>query len=352
MNILIVAPSFKILGGVANHYLGLHDHWRFKINYIFQGKRKKIPAYFTLVPDYFNFIFKLIFYKFDCIIINPSLRKYQLKRDSIYLRIARFFKKPVITFIHGWDDDVANQFINKPSWFVKNFGKSAFIYCLYSKFRDELLRMGIKCPVLLTTTKVSDKLIENFDINKRIGKVNNLLFLARLEANKGIFITLDIFKNLKEKYPNLTLTICGSGSAEISAKEYVKNNSLQNVYFKGKVSGNKLIKVFEEADVYILPTSHGEGMATSVLEAMAFGLPVVTRPIGGINDFFKNGIMGELVESLDPKEFEKIILNLINNPEKTKMISHFNYEYARSRFMASKVVKQFETDIINHSKDY
>ena len=347
MNLLIVVPSFKILGGVANHYMGLHPHWTYYVKYCLQGKRTNLPAVVTLIPDFIGFILRLIFTKVDVVILNPSLRNYQLSRDSIYCKIARFFGKPVVTFIHGWDPKVAEHLIENPKKFLNSFGKSKFIYCLYSKFKEDLLKMGVKCPVYLTTTKVTDKLIEDYNIKTRTGKIKNLLFLARLEENKGIFILLDSYKILKEKYPDISLTICGTGSAETQAKEYVKKYVLKDVDFKGNVKGEKLIEAFKKADIYILPTTHGEGMATSILEAMAFGLPIISRPVGGVNDFFENGRMGYLIESLNPEDYAKYIEKLIQNPILTKDISFYNHEYAVARFLASKVTQKFEIDLSN-----
>ena len=44
-------------------------------------------------------------------------------------------------------------------------------------------------------------------------------------------------------------------------------------------------------------------MPTVVLEAMAFGLPILTRNVGGLVDFFKNDKMGFITDSLEPKDF-------------------------------------------------
>lgn len=48
--------------------------------------------------------------------------------------------------------------------------------------------------------------------------------------------------------------------------------------------GEDIVKAYERGDIYILLSYH-EGMPTSVLEAMAFGLPIITRPVGGVVDF-------------------------------------------------------------------
>ena len=101
------------------------------------------------------------------------------------------------------------------------FGKSAFFYVLYSKFKDKLESFKIQVPVLLTTTKVSDDLVKYFDVKSRNVEIRELLFLARVEKNKGIMTTIEGFKELKKKHRFLKLSICGTGTALESAKKYV-----------------------------------------------------------------------------------------------------------------------------------
>lgn len=345
MNILIVVPSFKILGGVANHYMGLHPHWKNHISYCVYGKRPHMPAILCLIPDYLLFVFKLLFCKVDLVIVNPSLRSYQLKRDAVYLRTAKFFGKKVVTFIHGWDYDVASQFEKNPSWFQRNYGKSQFIYVLCSDFKQSLKKMKLNIPIVLTSTKVSDALVENFNIRTREGKIHQILFLARVEKSKGIFVTLDAFALLKAQNPNLKLSICGSGSALEEAKQYVAEHDIADVIFHGNISGEQIKKQFKESDLYILPTTHGEGMATSILEAMAFGLPIVSRPVGGVKDFFIDEKMGVLTESLCPEDYAEIISRMIGNPQSVKAMSEMNHEYAMKHFLASAVAKKYEKDV-------
>lgn len=343
-----MVPSFRVLGGVSNHYKGLHPHWKMPFTYVTLGKRPGIPAYVTLVPDFLCYLFKLAFGGVETVVVNPSLRTYQLKRDAVYVRAARLFGKKIVTFIHGWDDLKAEEIIGSPESFVSTFGKSNIIYVLYSGFREKLLAAGVKAPVLLTTTKVADSLLHGFDIKSRTGKVDTLLFLARVELNKGIMIALEAFKILKEEYPHLKLSVCGSGAAESEAKDYVERNGLSGVAFHGALSGDALVRQFRESDVYLLPTTHGEGMATSVLEAMAFGLPVITRPMGGVRDFFIDRQMGRLTESLDPADYAAMIKHMIEHPRETERMSVVNHEYAAGRFLASKVAESIERDVTKY----
>src|SRR5690606_23699216 len=128
---------------------------------------------------------------------------------------------------------------------------------------------------------------------------------------------LEAYLEVKSKYPNATFTIAGNGAKLEEAKEFVRKNNLQDVRFLGNISENELINVFSKASIYILP-SHSEGMPTSVLEAMAFGIPIISRPVGGLVDFFEEGKMGFLFESLDPRDYAKSIIYLLENPQECK----------------------------------
>lgn len=345
MKVLIITPSWKILGGVANHYKGMAPYWKENIKYLFQGKRVHIPAIFTILPDYLKFVATLLYDRPNVVIVNPSLRWYQLVRDSVYVVIALMFRIKVVTFIHGWDPNVAETISRYPLFFNLTFGKSAFFYVLYSKFKDKLESFKIQVPVLLTTTKVSDDLVKYFDVKSRNVEIRELLFLARVEKNKGIMTTIERFKELKKKHPFLKLSICGTGTALESAKKYVQDNALKDVAFWGNVSGKDLVMRFEQADIYVLPTTHGEGMATSVLEAMAFGLPILTCPVGGINDFFEESKMGFFIR---PNSVDDIVQKtewLMSHPNNFKEIVDNNFLFAKKHFLASSVVKRFETDL-------
>jgi glycosyltransferase involved in cell wall biosynthesis len=78
------------------------------------------------------------------------------------------------------------------------------------------------------------------------------------------------------------------------------------------------------------------------VEAMAFGLPVVTRPVGGLVDFFENGKHGFLIESQEPQIFADRIERLYTDSELYNTIAQYNYRYAQEKLLASKAVERLE----------
>lgn len=341
MKIIINTPSIReSRGGVANHFKGLKDFWNEDVSYNIIGDRNGIPGFMIFPFDLIKFYIKCSFKRPDVIVLNPSLGKTALQRDAVFLKVARFFKIDVMVIFHGWNKDLEKSISNNPKWFLKNYGKATAFFVLANEFKVKMQEWGIKNPILLTTTKVDDNLVSNFNIKDKKYDYN-ILFLARVEKAKGIFIVLKAFKNILKKYPDSKLTIAGDGSSLQDAEDFVKENLISNITFTGKISGNTLKSVFKNNSIYILPTTHGEGMPTSILEAMAFGLAIITRPVGGVNDFF-NKKMGVLINELDTKPYENVIIDLLNSPKKLNDMGHYNYSFAKDHFLASRVASLLE----------
>jgi len=346
MKILINTPDLsKHGGGVTNHYKGLKPYWPFKVKYNAVGKRKGIPGPIILVYDYIKFIFLCVFGKYDIILLNPSLIGRAIKRDALFLKIAHWFKINTVVFIHGWNEELAKKISVNPQNFVRQYNKADRIIVLASIFKERLIKWGISIPISLSTTKVNDQLLEGFNYKKNSSN-QTILFLARVEENKGIMIALKAFKEVIKYYPDARFKIAGNGNALGKAKQFVEKESLEKVEFLGNISGENLKNTFSQATIYILPTTHGEGMPTSILEAMAFGLPIVSRPVGGLVDFFEEGKMGYLLESLNPKDYSEKLIALLNNSEICDSIAHYNHIYAKNNFMASQVALNLE-NILN-----
>jgi glycosyltransferase involved in cell wall biosynthesis len=341
MKILVTTPDTGLLGGVSNHYKGLKPFWKESVTYHFIAGRRKIPGIILFPFDLLFLFLRLSFNSYDVVLLNPSLRKSALIRDAVFLRVASFFNLKKVVFFHGWSETVASDISKSPAGFLRKYRYADAFLVLASSFKKQIEKWGIASPVYLTTTKFDDKLVNDFDFSCKNFN-STLLFLARIEKEKGIFIALEAFKRLQADFPDFKMKVVGNGKALKQAVEFAYNNELQNVEFLGALSGEDLISAFRESDIYILPT-WGEGMPASVLEAMAFGLPVITRPVGGIVDFFETPKMGYLIESKSVNDFYEAIFQLLSDKDRLTEISRYNHQYALRNFAASKVAGTLES---------
>lgn len=344
MKILINTPNIHGLGGVANHYLGLKPYWTENVRYLSLGSKRWRTVLTPLTV--IRYAWRLLTFRPDVVLLNPSLGKGALTRDFFYLRLAKAFGRKVAVFIHGFSWDYART--ARWPWIARHLNRADGVIVLAQAFKDELQRRGVTAPVFLSTTKVADSLVEGFDADRRTGRVNNLLFLSRIERAKGVYETADTFALLKQTYKDLTLTFVGDGSELAALKAYVRAKGIAGIRFTGGLSGGALRHEYEIADFFCC-SSHGEGMPTVVLEAMAFGLPVLTRAVGGVCDFFEDGRMGRITTSTDPAEFARLVKPFIDDADLTRRVSLYNARYAREHFMASVVARQMENILSNLS---
>jgi len=349
MKVLMLAPPEDSQGGVSNYCNTLKDKFQCEVDYCIRGRRliekKKYLQFKRVFKDYYYFINCIN--KYDLIHVNTSLGLSTLTRDAIYIIIIIIFKKKFIVFFRGWDKKYQELINNYFLWYLKQtYFKSNAIITLSSEFDKIVKRWGYRNNTYVETTVVDEDLTSGVDeriIKHRGGNNINLLFLSRIEKDKGIFELLSIYDILKDKYPHINLIISGEGSSLFDLKNYIITKQMKNVTITGFVQGDKKKQIYLKSDIFVFPTFHGEGMPNVVLEAMAFGLPVITRPVGGLVDFFEIGKMGFMTSSKEPEVFAKLISILIENRNKLDEIGYYNYRYAQNNFISSQVVKRLET---------
>jgi len=126
---------------------------------------------------------------------------------------------------------------------------------------------------------------------KRTEGALNLLFVGNLSYRKGIHHLLSIVSRYKKNEVSLSL----AGGFNSIPELYNQYCNYDNINFLGFVTRDTISKVFQESDVFVIPTL-GEGLCLVILEALATGTPVICTEMAGGNDAivnYKNGIVSE-----------------------------------------------------------
>jgi len=354
MKIAITIPDLKKMGGVASYYKSVLPYLKtnnsLKVVCFHLGLKLESSSLLHPITDQIRFKKFLDKEKPDLLHVNPSLNFKSFIRDGVLIWQAKRKDIPVLVFFRGWENSFESILEKKLKWFFnKTYLKADKFIVLASSFKQKLQEWGVQSDIMLGTTAVNNVLLKQFDIDKKIQAIDqtdeiNILFLSRIEKEKGIFETIDAFEMLLNKQYNVKLSVAGDGSALQSVIEYAKKKKFpeNKLTFLGYVFGDEKIKAFQEHDIYCLP-SYSEGMPNSVLEAMAFGLPVIASPVGGLKDFFENGKMGSLARELTGVEITALLEKLICNKMLLSNISKYNYNFAKNNFMASIVAKKLIT---------
>ena len=110
---------------------------------------------------------------------------------------------------------------------------------------------------------------------------NQILYLGKLERDKGSFDMADILRNVIKECPQARLVMAGDGRMEQVKNAFAEKDLLPYVRFTGWVRGEEKEKLLRESAVFLFPSYH-EAMPVSVLEAMGYGMGIVTTAVGGI----------------------------------------------------------------------
>lgn len=348
--VLITVPKLSAPGGVSAFWNALlPELYKFKsiqVNTLEIGGHGK--NIFGPLLDQRNFS-RALSKDTDLFFLNPSLGFRSFFRDGLFAR--QLVKKgiPFVAFFHGWDlafeEKVGQKYLR---FFKATFGKATTLFVLSQKFANKLREWGYQGNVVVETTVVDATILNDFNIEQKYTSQNSkvkirILFLSRLLKEKGVYETIDAFENIRRKFHNLELMIAGDGEAFKAVSDYIRHRD--GISMCGHVVGQQKINLFTSSHIYCLP-SYSEGLPTSVLEAMAFGLPIITTPVGGLQDFFKDGKMGYFVGVRNVSELQYSLERLISDYKLIEEIGRFNYKYAHDMLMNTAVSRRLTDYLI------
>jgi|SRR5215204_3387631 len=113
-------------------------------------------------------------------------------------------------------------------------------------------------------------------------RTGNLLYVGRLDRDKGFEYLFDAFRQIQPSNPGVSLTVCGGG--EIEMVRGLANGS-PAIRVRGYVDADEYERVMNHCDAFVLPSLH-EGYPLSLLEACARRKPVIATAVGSIPELF------------------------------------------------------------------
>lgn len=132
-----------------------------------------------------------------------------------------------------------------------------------------------------------------------------MLFVGRLSRIKGIGPIIDAVELLQGK---AKLTIVGDGEERENLETLVHNKGLEDrVYFAGGQTPDQVKNYYKNCDILVL-NSQLEGKPMVILEALSYGLPVVSTNVGGIGDLVRSGAEAEFTDGTPQQIAEKVEL--------------------------------------------
>lgn len=263
-------------------------------------------------------------------------------RNSILLCICKLCRKKVLLHIHG--------------------GFFEVFYKAHPRFVAFVCR---RADALVTVSSPFVSMLQHYDLNKRIFRLPNgvvlsdnsrkdepherlrLLFVGRIDEVKGIYDVLECLHKYKKELQNkVELHIGGGGDEQRFQKMIDDYNLYSMIVWHGWVNGEQKETLYCNSDVFIHP-SHFESFGVSILEAMSYGLPVITTMTGGIPDFFNDKECGVAVTAGNVDEVYKAICSFVDNRSCISRIGNYCREKSQ-QFTLPEVEKQLQSIYVKY----
>lgn len=260
-------PSFKEGSNIVKIWWFLYTYLRLFFVFLFDRNVKVLHSHTAAGKDFF--------------------------RTSFFVRLAFFFRKKIIIHSHAsmFKDFYEYSAPKRKSEILATLNKADRLIVLSESWREWFANIGVDSDRIVILHNITNYPVK-MDVEKNVNKLK-LLFLGEIGHRKGVFDLLkavaDHRDELKDK---IEIRIGGNKQEEKLKKTIVYNKLSDFVYFEGFVTGEKKVQLLNWADVYILP-SYNEGLPISILEAMSYGMPIISTPVGGIPEVVdeNNGVL-------------------------------------------------------------
>lgn len=352
IKIMLLGPSLAAVSGVSTHLNQLfHSPLAKEFNLLHfqvgsEGRQEsKVSKIIRFLLSPTQLFVKLIRENPQIVHLNTSLEYRSYWRDVAYLVVARILGKKIVYQVHGGA---------MPQVFFEN-----------NRLLTSTLRWVFRLTdavVLLSQEEL--RAYQDFVPNHHLEVIPNaieigidhewkknstirdkplqLVFVGRLAAVKGIFEIIEAIELVRNQGRNIRLIIAGSGPDEDKLMAMVNAKSLNDcVSFVGAVHGQDKDRIWQEADLFVFPTYHREGLPYALLESMAARTPPVVSPVGAIPDVMSDGVHGVFVPSRQPEVLAKAIEQLDDDRDSISRMGEAGRERVESYYTVSRLAEDF-----------
>jgi len=263
-------------------------------------------------------------------------------RDSLLFQAARWHRVPVVVHLHGASFGSFYKGANRavravvrwslrdvPAAIVLGPSTRGAFEGLIPPERVHVVPNGIPSPPPFLPRPDP---LDRFDV----------LYVSNMIEGKGYRDLLGAIPEVVRMHPTLRVRLAGEWSSarerDAVSAEIQRLGLGDHVRFVSTATGIRKAQLFQGARVFVFPPTAVEGQPVVILEAMSFGLPVITTRLGGIPDIVGEGETGLFVPPRHPEAIAKAILRLLGDEALCSRIG----EAGRRRFHRSHRLGAFQ----------
>lgn len=338
-SIVMLGTDLRAPGGmtaVARSYVagGLFDRWQ--ITYV--------STYFqpttwcrlqTAARALLHFLWLVLTRRVSAVHAHVAARG-SFWRKSIFLLIGSSVRIPTIFHLHDG---------SFPAWFHSRSRSAQALVRFILRRMDLVCVLTDNWQVVLRTIEPTANyvVLENpvalpQETSRRVQ--GEILFLARLWPEKGIYDLLTAISQLVPRYPHLKLICAGDGDSIRVMRKASELGIADHLTLPGWVEGEEKNKLLRTASVFVLP-SYFEGLPIGILEAMAHGIPVVATSVGGIPEALGTSA-GLLFEPGDVSSLATCLEALLSDSDRLAAMGNAGRTRAQQKFAVETVLDKLD----------
>lgn len=171
----------------------------------------------------------------------------------------------------------------------------------------------------------------------------NLLYVGKVEERRNIYFLIDVFRELHRRDTELKLTLIGSGEKEYRERflQEIRSELEQgSIRYVEKATQKELAEYYMRSSLFLF-TSNYEIFGMVLLEAMYFGVPVISSRNGGSMTLIENGCNGYIMEEFDQRKWTECIGDLLGDSEKLEQLGICARQTIREQFTWDALADKF-----------
>lgn len=210
--------------------------------------------------------------------------------------------------------------------FCKEINKNvAKIFCKTNKSANYLHEKGLSNTVVvgvgLDTEKFDKETVPTEQTKNVLDKMQghkNILYMGSISKRKNVELIIKGFNIIAEqkKYQDVQLIIIGKGSKDYTnyCHSLVSDSAKDRIIWVDRIENAQTKFVYNASDLFLLPSTQ-EIFGMVLLEAMYFGLPVISSDSAGAETLITNGKNGYIIDNFDELVWANKISVILNSPK-------------------------------------
>jgi glycosyltransferase involved in cell wall biosynthesis len=170
-----------------------------------------------------------------------------------------------------------------------------------------------------------------------------ILFVGRLEAQKGLPVLLEALKDVDATDSNFRVVVAGDGPDRAASVDLATKLGLKDrISFLGRRSPEELTAIYASSDIFVLPSMY-EGFPIVLLEAWASSLPAVISNVGGVPKICHNGEDAMVVSPGDSNALAHALRTIMSDPALREKLGRNGRKLVESKYNYQEIMKDLQT---------